>query len=242
MSILDLSPSNAEIIKLINKNVPFSIARLGMGPETMITHEYLLSGKINTKYLHPHLLTLYNAGIYTKNRNLDKIKEFCILYNDAIKNADLLASFKNGFISQIQNHFSHKYNLKQIHSRSLEPFYSLIENEKPWTHYLKDKKILIINPFVESFQKQLNNGFQIFKDKKVFLDGQQFVFYKSYQTIAGNRSHPAGSGWPSRRLVVEVLKDLLLDEQHKKGAIPVRWWTRREQPQIVHFDLRGWPP
>ena len=36
---------------------------------------------------------------------------------------------------------------------------------------------------------QLKHGFQIFKDKKVFLEDQKFIFYKSYQTIAGNYIH-----------------------------------------------------
>ena len=32
--------------------------------------------------------------------------------------------------------------------------------KKPWTHYLIGKKVLIINPFVDSFKKQLQNNFQ----------------------------------------------------------------------------------
>ena len=54
---------------------------------------------------------------------------------------------------------------------------------------MKHKKVLILSPSVDSFKKQLSNNFQIFKDKKIFLDDQQFVFHKTYQTIAGNRLH-----------------------------------------------------
>jgi hypothetical protein len=36
---------------------------------------------------------------------------------------------------------------------------------------------------------QLANGFQIYKDKRIFLDGQEFVFYKSYLTLGFNRIH-----------------------------------------------------
>ena len=51
--------------------------------------------------------------------------------------------------------------------------------------------MLIVNPFVDSFQQQLKNNFQIFKDpeKKLFLDDQEFVFYKSYNTLAENNLH-----------------------------------------------------
>ena len=183
MEILNLNKSNDEIIKLLQRDKPFSIVRLG-SCETKITIEYLKTKKINPKFISN------NNGIYSKTKDKNKFEIFCISHNEAIKNSDLLASFINlNFIKPYQDFFAKKYNLTQINSRSLEPFYQLQEDIKPWTHYLYGKKVLIINPFVDSFQKQINNGFQIFKDKKVFLDGQEFVFYKSYQTIAGNHIH-----------------------------------------------------
>ena len=112
-------------------------------------------------------------------------------YHNAIKESNVMASFTfdSGSIKSIQNNFSKQYNLPQIHSRSLEPFYAMMEGETPWTHALKGKKVLIINPFVESFRKQRDAGFEIFKDKRMFQEGQEFVWYKSYQTIAGNHLH-----------------------------------------------------
>lgn len=73
----------------------------------------------------------------------------------------------------------------------MEPFYQITEHIKQWTHHLHNKKILVIHPFVDSFKKQLDNGFQIFNGKQncIFLEGQEFVFYKSFQTIAGNHIH-----------------------------------------------------
>jgi hypothetical protein len=189
MNILNLSDSNKEIIRLIQNNNSFSIIRLGIGPETYLTYEYLINKKINTNYLHPELLTLYNAGIYTNNKDLHKIELYCDYYNLSIKNSNILASMNCNTIISYQNFFSQKYNLPQIHSRTLEPFYIMQENEIPWTHYLKDKKILIIHPFTKSFKLQMKNGFQIFKNKKMFLDDQKFIFYKTFQTIAGNHIH-----------------------------------------------------
>lgn len=193
MNIPTIKESNNEIINFIKNNKPFSICRLGIGPETVITFEYLITQEINQKYLHPIYKSLYNAGIYSKNKDISEIKLFIQSYDNAIKNCDLLASFtfNSGNIINIQNFFSNKYNLQQIHSRSLEPFYQVQEGIKPWTHYLLGKKVLIINPFVESFKKQLKNGFTIFKDtdKQIFLEKQEFLFYKSFQTIAGNHLH-----------------------------------------------------
>lgn len=113
-------------------------------------------------------------------------------YINAVIKSDILASFVGPNASRvkgIQDYFHVNYNIPQVFSRSLEPFYQIQEHIVPWTHHLKDKKVLIINPFVDSFKQQIQNGFQIFKSQKVFLDNQQFVFYKSYQTIAMNHIH-----------------------------------------------------
>jgi len=116
-----------------------------------------------------------------------------------------------GQINKNQDYIINKFNLSKIHSRTLEPFYIVNENEKPWTHYLKGKKVLIINPFVESFKKQLKNKFQIFKDpkKKIFLDDQEFIFYKSFQTSAGNHIH---KDWlETYKIMCEDIKKLEFD-------------------------------
>lgn len=195
MTVLDLKNSNDEFIKLIQSGKPFSIVRLGLGDETYLTFDYITKNHVNKNYLHPITGTLFNAGIYFNNNDINKLILFIKFYESAIKNSDLLASFdinntmnKIGFI---ENYFSQKHNLLRVYSRTLESFFQVQEGIKPWTHYLLGKKILIINPFVDSFQKQLNNGFKIFKDnnKQIFLEGQEFTFYKSFQTIAGNHIH-----------------------------------------------------
>jgi hypothetical protein len=112
-SVLDLECSNREIINLITNEKPFSIVRLGIGSETYITFDYVNTNKINEKYLHPTYKTLYNAGIYTNNKDISKILLFIQSYNNAIKNCNLLASFtfNSSNIITIQNYFSNKYNL-----------------------------------------------------------------------------------------------------------------------------------
>ena len=187
----DLNKSNEQIIKLIQKNEPFIVSRMGIGGETFKTYEFDLNSKITNSFLHPETSTLYNAGIYYKKNDFHKLELFLKHYRSALFNSNILASCFNSSISKIQDYFSSKYYLPQIHSRSLEPFYQIQKEIKPWTHYLMEKKILIIHPFVESFQKQFDNDFQIFNDenKRIFLKNQEFIFYKPYQTIAGNHIH-----------------------------------------------------
>jgi len=203
--MLNLIESNNIIIQLIQSNKPFYISRLG-DLESIISIQYLINKKVNTDLLKINN-SLYNAGIYSKN-DLSKIELYCKLYNQSVIESNYLASFENLCVEN-QNFYKNNFNVNQIHSRSLEPFYVLDKNIIPYTYYLKNKKILIIHPFVDSFKKQLNNDFQIFKDKRLFNENQQFVFYKSYQTIAGNHIH--NDWYETFTLMCEDIKNIDFD-------------------------------
>ena len=181
-----LEESNNYIIKLIKSNKPFIITRLGR-PETNITYQYLKNNKIDTSQLN----TLSNnAGIYDTKNNEDTIKKYCVLYSDAIKNSAALAIWDNMMVDQ-QSFFIDKYKINSIKTRVLEPFYCIDKNMIPWSNHLNDKIILIIHPFVESFKTQLKNNFKFFEDKNkyIFHPNQKFVFYKAFNTAAGNHIH-----------------------------------------------------
>ena len=203
-NILSLNNSNDKIIQLLNESNKFIISRLGIGAETYISYTYSSINKINFNYLKA---LDNNAGIYNINKNFTA---YCDKYIECIKNSEALATFPTSIVNE-QKYFINKFNLCSIHSRSLEPFYCCLDDIKPWTHYLLGKKVLIINPFTESMKKQLAAGFQIFKDpnKKLFLDNQEFVFYKSFQTAAGNHIH---SSWlESYEIMCKDIKELDFD-------------------------------
>ena len=183
---MNIVESNKEIINIINLNKPFIIARFGLGPETTLCYNYNVNKKINNNNLNN---VLRICGIYCKNNDITVFEKYFEELNNAIENSDILACFNNSNIESIQNVYSKMYNLTKIHSRSLEPFYVMQDNEIPWTHYLFGKKVLVVNPFTDSMKKQLDNNFQIFKDKKIFLDGQEFIFYKSFQTHGNHYIH-----------------------------------------------------
>ena len=182
---LSLSESNDYIINLLSLNKKFMITRVGVGNETNLAFFTDTLQSIDTKML---VSLSNNAGIY--NITPDNLLKYAELYINAIKESNALATFNNTMIVQ-QEHFINNYKLDVLYSRVLEPFYCCLENIKPWTQHLQGKKVLIVNPFVNSFKKQLKEGFQIFKDpdKKLFMDNQDFVFYKSYNTAAGNSIH-----------------------------------------------------
>ena len=185
---MDLRESNDYMLKLLEKGAPFIVSRLGIGSETFLTHEYLETGNISQRFLgdtEPSVSV--NAGIYASD--IEKFKEFARKYAEAIQHSTALACFADNPITKFQDYFMVKYSVRSASHKVLEPFYCCMEDIVPWTLSLKGKRVLIVNPFVESMKKQLASKFQIFKDKKIFDDAQEFVFYKSYQTTAGNHIH-----------------------------------------------------
>lgn len=130
-----------------------------------------------------------NAGIYCKNQ--DHLISYINKTNQCIEHSTALAQWGPGlaFLYPCEQHFIKKYKLPTIPFQILEPFYCIEEGFTPWSHSLLGKKVLVINSFVESMQQQIQNKFTIYKDKHVFLDGQEFIFYKSYVTFGFNTTH-----------------------------------------------------
>ncbi len=110
----------------------------------------------------------------------------------AIQNSDVLASLNYDLrIRRIETDLAREVKIPQIIATTLEPFYICEDKVKPWTLELYGKKVLIISPFTESFERQIKNKFRFFKDpnQKIFEEGQDFVFYKTYSTQAHNQIH-----------------------------------------------------
>lgn len=200
--MLNLKDSNDFIIQLIERNTPFLIARPGIPMH--FVYNYIISGRVGVDIAH--LMQIIPTGIY--GNTLDEFKIWFEKYTKPIRECDAIGTWKGTMFVE-QNFFINQYNLTPIYSRVFEPFYCILEGIKPWTHSLLGKKVLIVNPFVDSMKKQLTNKFQIFKHEKVFLDEQDFVFYKSYMTQAGNHLH---SSWVETfKLMCEDIKKLDFD-------------------------------
>lgn len=120
------------------------------------------------------------------------LKDFTKTLIESIRNSDGLASFTTNInnLGTLQNILSNSFHhIDLIHSRSIEPFYIREENEIPWSRYLRGKKVLVVNPFVKSFESQMKSGFKLYDDCNIFTDDQEFIYYKSFQTSVGNHIH-----------------------------------------------------
>ena len=199
-NVKSIEESNESIKELINYNKPFMVARVGVveGKAAYLYNKHNDSDKLPTKLLDE---IENRAGIYYKD-DYEVLNAYFKLYIQSLENSDLLCFMYCDGVWLEQNYFQKKYSLPTAHSRALEPFYILNDaqtdattfNTTPWTHSLINKKVLIISPFVDSFKKQIENGFRMLPEKddqhkQIFLDDQQFIFYKTYMTMAGNHIH-----------------------------------------------------
>ena len=186
--ILSIKESNAYIVDQLQKGTPVLISRLGIGAETIVSYNAMHHLKIS----HSLVDNLSNnAGIYLESGKENKlISLFVKHYVGALKDSVGLACFSdNTIIEKQQLFFSEKFGLDKIHSRSLGPFYAMSDGLDPWTKHLVGKKILIVHPFVETMKNQRESGFKLFGDTDIFDANQEFIFYKSFNTIAGNHCH-----------------------------------------------------
>lgn len=177
-----LQESNKLLIEKIKENKPFILCRIGMGPETRCIVNYIINGSVES-------CNFPNTGIYYNTK--EQLKIFYEMNKQCFINSDFLGCFQ-GKYTKDQKIICETFNLKELHSRILEPFYIVLEKENPWSLELYNKKVLVINPFVNSFKSQITNNFKLFKDRDIFHPNQEFIFYKSYQTSVGNNIH---SSW-----------------------------------------------
>lgn len=190
---MTLQRSNSGIINFINGNKKFMICKMSEECGGLAVSSQFNQLPTNIA-LHEIIKFVNNkAGIYSDNPN--DYKDYAKLYFNIIKESSAITYLPPN-ISQLRsftelNFFNNYKNIPPIHHEVLEPYYALMDNIKPWSHNLLGKKVLIVHPFIESFKVQVNNGFKIYKDTSntIFLEGQEFVFYKAYNTAAGNHLH-----------------------------------------------------
>lgn len=189
--ILNLRRSNNGISNFIRSDKPFLICKISeeSGGLAISNHFNELPKNIA---LHEIIsFVKHKAGIYSNNPK--DYKDYAKLYFEVIKTCNAIAYLPPN-ISQLRtfaelNFYNNLKDTPPIHHESLEPYYATMDNLIPWSHQLLGKKVLIIHPFTDSFKLQLKKKFKIYPKNPIFLEGQEFVFYKSYNTAGKNHIH-----------------------------------------------------
>lgn len=125
-----------------------------------------------------------NAGFFpVNNKNLDKFSK--MMLND-IKNIDILGSWL--FIEE-----NFKNELKNVTTINLEDL-NAYNHENPWSRVLKNKKVLVIHPFVKSIKEQYKKRDYLFENKNI-LPEFELITYKPVVSFAGNYKNIVHKTW-----------------------------------------------
>ncbi|MCF6182628.1 hypothetical protein [Lutibacter sp.] len=177
------------IYNKLNSKEPCMISRLGHTEFSCVYIYKLSQSNIMKKYLKYIIGDIdgfgytpkmkhniqHNAGFFpATDKNLDKFSK--LILSD-IKDIDILGSiidYENEFIKELEGAIKIKFN-------DLNSF----NHTDPWSKVLKEKKILIIHPFVKSIERQYKKRTLLFKNENV-LPEFNLITYKPVQSIAGN--------------------------------------------------------
>lgn len=175
-SVLNNEDGNILIKSMLINNHNFMVGRVGL---TEIITSFHYDKKIKLTDYEKHMLS-NNAGVYG-----DCYDEFLNIYIDSISSCDLQVEWDIPNLKEPQNHIYNKYckNSTIISNRSVEPFYF----NNPWSLSLKDKKILVINPFSNLIKKQFENRLLIWTNG--LLPNFNLITYKNIQSIGNEGPH-----------------------------------------------------
>ena len=176
------------IYELLSSDRPCMIARFGANELNAIinylcvtsdTHSIIkyIKGKQFDWWWNNHIMRSMqnNAGFYPANaENMQCFGELMI--NDS-KYVDVLGSWqKNEFYL---NRYLPK-NIVKVDRDNINPFFS----KRPWTKYLKGKKVLVIHPFAKSIEKQYLRRDKLFSNPDI-LPEFELKTIQAVQSIGG---------------------------------------------------------
>jgi hypothetical protein len=181
---------NILLAQLLQRDETFSVARCGIGAETVFSYCYLYGIKdYEEKYPNITSQLHNNCGIYFNEEKYDGKDEelYATLFNMALKTCTYIACWNNSWISEFETQFIHTFQISNFDAAGLD-FFAF---STPWTKYLAGKKVLVIHPFAESIQSQYKKRNLLFQNKDT-LPEFELLTLKSMNTSAGNK---IGDSW-----------------------------------------------
>lgn len=170
---------------LSDKETPHFIGRIA-GVELKVAYSVLERPSLLTQRDRVELEN--NAGIYTSSH--ESLKEYATELIRAYEACSLIGEWPTtGEVYQItgvgQQFISRRTpSIPKISALALEPYY-VPPTECSWMSALKGKRVLILHPFVHTFQKQVEHLQHLYPTRSWF-EGCQFQFVRPPVTLAGN--------------------------------------------------------
>lgn len=188
----DRQSANDKIYTLLSSGKPCMVSRFGTTEINCINNYLCIESKkpfftkcidYITDYTHTpwwnkdhwKIMSLW-SGIFPPCE--DTARRFSEIYLHDIPEIDLLACHQ-----YYEKFMPLRDDVIRVQLEMLYPFFV----ERPWTRYLKGKKVLVVHPFEETIKLQYSKRELLFKDKDI-LPEFQLKTLKAVQTIAGCKS------------------------------------------------------
>lgn len=136
----------------------------------------------------PFEMLCNNAGFFPKDQKL--LEKYVNLTIDDIKCIDILGSYL------VAEKYVKPYLNKNCNTVNLDGYYAPFMWNNPWTRLLKDKKVLVIHPFVRSIKNQYDNKRELlFENKDVLPKFKELYLIEAVQSIADNDRYLNYKDW-----------------------------------------------
>jgi hypothetical protein len=161
--------------EILSKN-PFMCVRLG-AVESRCIFNWINNKPFTSKNIDS---IHYAAGVFPQDD--ETIRLFCKVYADALKDADVLGLWSVVGEKKIMKMFCPSSKLVPL--RSIEPYY----HKNPWSEVLKNKRVLIVHPFVDSIKEQYEKRTKIFNDERILPKFKELLLVRAVQSNGGAQS------------------------------------------------------
>ena len=174
--ILNISDTNQRIAEMIHSGKPFMICRFGSTElATIRTFDFELSNRYAEQMDRAH----HFSGIFPETEDIGK--RFTRLMLDSIPSADLIGIWPQAF----EEYYLKQYGSESLMCTWLEYLEPWCYPEYPWSAALKEKKVLVVHPFIDSIERQYKKREQLFKGTDVLPEFEMQTL-RSVQTAGGD--------------------------------------------------------
>lgn len=228
--ILPAIEGNNIISKLLSDNKPFMVSRYGSTELSVIYHYERFKYKKEifwNKNIVKNIQEL--SGVFPSKE--DVLVRFSKLYLKCSRDIDMLGVWFKPGEDVIVRKYCKKAQL--THLEGLEPYYF----EKPWSNFLKDKKVLVIHPFETSIKSQYQTKRELLFSNKEVLPSFTLYTIKAIQTIAYNETE-FGDWFEALEFMYHKIDEVDFDVAIiGAGAygLPLASYIKRKGKQAIHL-------
>lgn len=234
--VLNFLEGGVEIFEKIKSGQPLCIGKIG-NAELMCAYNYFFAKHHNQDPI-PWNSTIVkeiyvNAGVFPQTEEARIYFSECL--SEAVANTDIISPWNNG-LGEFELRFikSRNPNSILVDLQSLEPFYHGL----PWSGLLKDKKVLVISPFVETIKKQYLNKDFIWKNPEVLPNFElKTIFHPTSKAISGDKNK-----YNTWKDMVDNIKHQMLNTEFDialigtgASSLPLASYAKQINKQAVHL-------